>query len=156
MQVGHLYLRLRQNFLFIFILFLSSIGQGSGFKSKNGNTNFMQGYALKIRIGRVRGNKCCYFFWPNKTLFSCLLPLKRPNKNKYQHCTFIKFNMDICVILVRVSNNVVVLNVTFNYISVISWRSVLLMEKTGLPRDKHRPVISYLQTLAHNVVSSTV
>ena len=64
--------------------------------------------------------------------------------------------MDICVILVRVSNSVVVLNVTFNYISVISWRSVLLMEKTGLPRDKHRPVISYLQTLAHNVVSSTV
>jgi hypothetical protein len=33
-----------------------------------------------------------------------------------------------------------VLNVTFNNISVISWRSVLLMEETG---ENHRPVTSH-------------
>jgi hypothetical protein len=38
-----------------------------------------------------------------------------------------------------------VFNTTFNNISVISWRSVLLVEETGEPE----------QTLSHNVVSST-
>ena len=33
-----------------------------------------------------------------------------------------------------------VLNATFNNISVISWRSVLLMEETG---ENHRPVASH-------------
>ena len=30
---------------------------------------------------------------------------------------------------------------TFNNISVISWRSVLLVEETGVPGEIHRPVI---------------
>jgi hypothetical protein len=30
-----------------------------------------------------------------------------------------------------------VFNATFNNISVISWRSVLLMEETGVPRENH-------------------
>jgi hypothetical protein len=30
-----------------------------------------------------------------------------------------------------------VLNVTFNNISVISWWSVLLEEETGIPRENH-------------------
>ena len=33
-----------------------------------------------------------------------------------------------------------VFNATFNNISVISWRSVLLMEENGGPRENHRPV----------------
>jgi hypothetical protein len=41
---------------------------------------------------------------------------------------------------------------TFNNISVISWRSVLLVEETGRPWEKHRPVESHWQTLSHNVV----
>jgi hypothetical protein len=32
---------------------------------------------------------------------------------------------------------------TSNNISVISWRSVLLVEKTGEPRENHRPVVSH-------------
>jgi hypothetical protein len=36
-----------------------------------------------------------------------------------------------------------------------SWRSVLLMEETGVPGENHRPVTSNWQTLSHNVVSST-
>ena len=41
-----------------------------------------------------------------------------------------------------------VFNATFNTISVISWQSVLLVTETGVPA-------SHLQTLSHNVVSST-
>jgi hypothetical protein len=43
----------------------------------------------------------------------------------------------------------------FDNISVISWRSVLLVEETGVPKENHRPVASHRQTLSHNVASST-
>ena len=46
----------------------------------------------------------------------------------------------------------VVFNAIFNNISVISWRSVLLVEETGEPGENHRPVASHCQTLSHNVV----
>ena len=36
-----------------------------------------------------------------------------------------------------------VFNATFNNISVISWRSVLLVEETGVPGENHRPVVSH-------------
>ena len=42
-----------------------------------------------------------------------------------------------------------VFNATFNNISVISWRSVLLVEETGVPRENHRPVESHWRTLSH-------
>ena len=48
-----------------------------------------------------------------------------------------------------------VLNATFNNISVISWCSVLLVEETEVPGENHWPVSSHWQTLSHNVVSST-
>ena len=48
------------------------------------------------------------------------------------------------------------LNVTFNNISVISWRSVLLVGETGVPRENHQLVASHRQTLSQNVVSSTL
>jgi hypothetical protein len=34
-------------------------------------------------------------------------------------------------------------NATFNYISVISWWSVCLVEETGVPGENHRPVTSH-------------
>jgi hypothetical protein len=46
----------------------------------------------------------------------------------------------------------IVFNATFNNISVISWWSFLLVEKTvGLGKN-HRLVASHWQTLSHNVV----
>ena len=48
-----------------------------------------------------------------------------------------------------------VFNTTFNNISVILWRSVLLVEETGVLGENHRPVVSHWQTLSHNIVSST-
>ena len=38
----------------------------------------------------------------------------------------------------------------FNNISVISWRSALLVEETGVPGQNHRPAASHWQTLSHN------
>jgi hypothetical protein len=49
----------------------------------------------------------------------------------------------------------IVFNATFTNISAISWRSVLLVEETGVPGKNHRHVASNWQTLSHNVVSST-
>jgi hypothetical protein len=36
-----------------------------------------------------------------------------------------------------------VFNATFNNITVISWRSVLLVEETGGPGENHQPVTSH-------------
>ena len=50
---------------------------------------------------------------------------------------------------------VIVFNATFNNISVISWRSVSLVEETGVPRENHRSAASHRQTLPQNVVLNT-
>jgi hypothetical protein len=50
---------------------------------------------------------------------------------------------------------VIMFNATFNNISVILWRSVLLVEETGVPGENHRSVASHWKTLSLNVVSST-
>ena len=55
--------------------------------------------------------------------------------------------------MIRVS--IIVFNATFNNISAVYWRSVLLVEETRIPRENHRPVASHWQTLSHNAVSST-
>ena len=41
------------------------------------------------------------------------------------------------------------------YFSYISRQSVLLVEETGIPGENHQPATSHIQTLSHNVVSST-
>ena len=43
-------------------------------------------------------------------------------------------------------------NANFNNISVIFWRSVLLVKETSRPEENHRTVASHWQTLSHNVV----
>ena len=45
-----------------------------------------------------------------------------------------------------------VFNASFNIISIILWRSVLLVEETIV---NHRPVATHWQTVSHNVVSNT-
>jgi hypothetical protein len=47
---------------------------------------------------------------------------------------------------------VMLFNATFNNISVISWRSLLLVKETEVPGENHRPVASHWQTLSHQVV----
>jgi hypothetical protein len=48
------------------------------------------------------------------------------------------------------------LNATINKISVISWRSALLAEETGMPGEIHGSAVSHWQTLSHNVVHLTM
>jgi hypothetical protein len=48
-----------------------------------------------------------------------------------------------CVNTIDGSVGFMVFNATFNNISVMSWRSVLLAEETGVPGENHRPVASY-------------
>jgi hypothetical protein len=50
---------------------------------------------------------------------------------------------------------VMVFSATFNNISVISWRSVLLVDESGVSGENHRPAASNYQIISHNVVSST-
>jgi hypothetical protein len=45
----------------------------------------------------------------------------------------------------------IALNATFNIISVISLRSIVLGDETVVPGENHRPVASHWQTLSHNV-----
>ena len=45
-------------------------------------------------------------------------------------------------------------NATFNNISAISWRSVLLVQEIGVPGENHWATASHWQTLSHNVVSN--
>jgi hypothetical protein len=48
-----------------------------------------------------------------------------------------------------------VFNATFNNISIVSWRSVLLMEETGVPGENTN-LTQVTDKLYHNVVSNTL
>jgi hypothetical protein len=58
---------------------------------------------------------------------------------------------DVYVVLVECRNlkseailvGFMMFNATFNNISVISWRSVLLVEESGEPGENHRPAASH-------------
>jgi hypothetical protein len=50
---------------------------------------------------------------------------------------------------------IMALKASFNNMSVIKWRSDLLVEETEVPRENHGPSSSHRQTLSHNVVSRT-
>jgi len=43
----------------------------------------------------------------------------------------------------RVWFGLMMFNATFNNISVILWRSVLLVEETRVPGESHRPVVAF-------------
>jgi len=66
--------------------------------------------------------------WPIKFFFFSRTPVNKTCASKEKKIMGVK---------------VMVLNATFNDISVILWRSVLLMEETGVPGENHRPVASH-------------
>ena len=79
------------------------------------------------------------FYWWRNFITWCCIEYTSPRAGlELQVCLF------VCLM---------VFNATFNNISVISWRSVLLVEETGGPGENHRPAASHWQTLSHNVVS---
>ena len=86
--------------------------------------------------------KTCPLFKTNMLLIlqiSILTTSFMPSNN----ITFIVYCLLVCLM---------VLNISFNNISVISWRSSLLVEESGEPGENHGPVSRHWQTLSHNVV----
>ena len=77
-------------------------------------------------------------------LFENLYPLMKKLRTVSVSCSFLPFFFRFMVV-----------NVTFNNILLISWRSVFLVEETGVPEENQRPVACHRQTLSHNVASST-
>jgi hypothetical protein len=59
------------------------------------------------------------------------------NKAQFKHDVITRFVSVRCVKSFGVRVRVVVLNATFNNMSVISWRSALLVEITGIPGENH-------------------
>ena len=103
-------------------------------------------------------------------IYICIIKLhilQTIKKHKAYICLFILFQYPLCktpletcvrlarcqgdncfqcasmCILLMVWFRFMVFNATFNNISVISWRSVLLVEETGVPGDNHRSVASH-------------
>jgi hypothetical protein len=70
---------------------------------------------------------------------------KKKIKYIYLHLIQIKYNLWQRSEQVFISTKVwlMMLNATFNNISVISWHSVLLVEETRVPRENHRSVASH-------------
>ena len=74
----------------------------------------------------------------SKILLNC--PLQERSLFHCRRGVLIRLFLFVCLMM---------FNATFNNISVISWRSVLLVEETG---ENRRLVASHWQTLSHNVV----
>jgi hypothetical protein len=68
--------------------------------------------------------------------FFVVLSLSYTTLENWERLLYLSKN-DVLFVCLMVSN------ATFNNISVISWRSVLLVEETGVPRENHRPVASH-------------
>ena len=77
----------------------------------------------------------------------------------FGHCYCLSFMLAIVIVCLSSIygfwlsplEGTMVLNTIFNTISVISWRTVLLVEQTGVPGEDHRPTGSHWQTLSHNI-----
>ena len=62
--------------------------------------------------------------------------------NYYDINNYLQYCLFVCLM---------VFNATFNNISGILWRSILLVKETVGPGENHWPVASHWQTLSHNV-----
>ena len=60
----------------------------------------------------------------------------------------------IDIYIVNIGLGTMVFNATFNDISVISRRSILLVEETRVPRENHPSATNHGHTSSHNVVSN--
>ena len=73
--------------------------------------------------------------------------LNQGNMAEIEEAEIHRFIFNLCKV------RIVVLNITFINISVISWWSVLLVEKTRVHGENLWPATSHWQTLSHRVVS---
>ena len=107
-------------------------------------------------------NKSCLSISYHGGTHTCFLyssfNLNKTGKSEEGWCSYSRGNIYVCLIMFNTIHNVIdvtllmgirirvmALNSNFNNISVISWRSVLLMKETEGPGESHRPVVIYLQ-----------
>ena len=83
-------------------------------------------------------------------------------QNFYIKCFYLLANLCIPYVnpaekwsKILVGVRVVMFNAIFNNISVISWRSVSLVEATRVPGENHRPAASNWQTLSYSWIEYT-
>jgi len=94
---------------------------------------------------------CLYFMLnsppPPSNLRCSNIYIYKSSVFKVKKSIICKFRNDLLLLLInilRVMDMVMVLNITFNNISVISFGSILLVEETaGVPRETHRPAASH-------------
>ena len=98
--------------------------------------------SLVNKILNLELERTSYYNWHCKLILN-----QEDNTQKYRIVKNMKklhsFFLLVCLM---------VFNATFNNISVMSWRSVLLVKETRGPGENHRPVTSQWQTLSHDVV----
>ena len=101
---------------------------------------------LKIETHLIN-NSCLFEF----IFWSCLL-----NIETFDIECWTKIDNSLIAITVRLECGIhrkllfwfvfgfIMFNATFNNVSTISWRSILLVEETGVPAENHRPVTNKL------------
>jgi hypothetical protein len=65
------------------------------------------------------------------------------SKQELNFSSFTILIMNYMLVFYTLSGCLMVLNTTFNNISAISWRSVLMVEETEVPGEIHQPVASH-------------
>ena len=103
---------------------------GGGYGAEQG-----PGKGMQVRL-RTGSNQC--LFVDNVCLHSEGYP-----KFHFANVMQVVLELGICTRLFRVGMGFMVFDATFNNISVILWRSVLLVEGTRVPGENNRPVTSH-------------
>ena len=114
--------------------------------------NYLQNLPKTCFIVRVLLSVLIIFYWQRKSIWATNFRKNTGEKNCNDEKKSIMVVWGNCSQKIRVRG--IVFNATFNTISVISWRSVLL-EENRVPWENNRPVASHGQNLSHNVVSNT-
>ena len=78
----------------------------------------------------------------------CVVSILRETAPSCASCLLSTFTRLTRAFFTAGGGGVMVLNATFNKISVLSWRSVLLVEETRVPGEIHRPAANHWQTIS--------
>ena len=101
---------------------------------------------MRFELYNCEWLKCVRLMVFNATFNNTFLSLYYVFKKVWSKCMQFGFTYGV-------KDRVMVFNATFNTISVISWRSVLLVADTGVRGENHRPASIHRQTWSHNVLS---
>ena len=98
-------------------------------------------FFVSVPMCEMRGDcSFCWYWW------NCWLSLFKTYLLNVYNSQCFKTNTICIVFIIKWRIRVMVFNATFNNIAAISWRSVLLVEETGVPWENHRPDASHFIT----------